>query len=101
MNAGHLSERRFNARRWLTSATLGETKNVLAKRDRNLNPVQTTADVAVIYNSGVGAYVAFGKVPHVFSWIGEFFRRECLAVDCKCFAASGAEREDVNQQNLK
>ena len=55
LGASRLSERRLNARRWMTPATLGETKTVLATRDRNLNPVHITADVAIVLNSGVGA----------------------------------------------
>ena len=54
LDDGRLRERRFNARRGLTPATLAETKKILATRDRNLNPVQTAADLAIIYSSDVG-----------------------------------------------
>ena len=42
-------------RRWLTPTTLGDTKYVLAKRDKKLHPMQTTSDVAMTFIFGVGA----------------------------------------------
>ena len=54
LDASRLSKRRLNARRWLTPATLEDTKNAFAKRDRNWNPAQKVADVAMILKPGVG-----------------------------------------------
>ena len=34
-------------------------------------------------------------------WNGEFVRRGCLAVVCRCFAASGVERKDADEQKSK
>ena len=91
----------FNARRWLTPVTLGETNNVLAKRARNLNPVQITADVAIIYNSGVGALSAFGKVAHVpLKWRVPSTRISSGWLQVLS-AASGAERNNVDKQKSK
>ena len=72
--------------------------------DKN-SPVQTTADVAINYNSAVG------KVPHValewrvvsttvsrgctWPWNGERFRRRCLEFVGWCFAATCAEKKDA------
>ena len=92
LDAGGLSKRRFNARHWLTPAALGETKNVLVS---NVAKGRRKSD-STANNCRCGNKARF----RTWSRNGEFFRRGCLSIVCKCFfSASGVERTDVDEQN--